>query len=65
MNCEGCEYDVILNDYEHVKKFEELLFQYHAYMVKMSTQLLLKKLSNDFLCSILTDERFYRRCGGN
>jgi FkbM family methyltransferase len=26
MNCEGCEYDVILNDYEHVKKFEELLF---------------------------------------
>jgi hypothetical protein len=65
MNCEVCEYDVILNDYEHVKKFEELLFQYHAYIAKMSAQLLLKKLSDDFLCSMLTDERFYRRYGGN
>jgi FkbM family methyltransferase len=65
MNCEGCEYDVILNDYEHVKKFEELLFQYHAYIAKMSAQLLLKKLSDDFLCSMLSGERFYRRYGGN
>jgi len=28
MNCEGCEYDVILNDYEHVKLFEEVVFEY-------------------------------------
>jgi len=30
MDCEGCEYDVILNDYEHVRLFDEVYFEYHA-----------------------------------
>lgn len=30
MDCEGCEYDVILNDYEHVKLFKEIIVEYHS-----------------------------------
>jgi FkbM family methyltransferase len=29
MDCEGCEFDVILNDYEHVRLFRELILEYH------------------------------------
>jgi len=47
MNCEGCEYDIILNDYEHVKMFEELILQYHAHVTKIPAKLLLRKLSKD------------------
>jgi len=32
MGCGGCEYDVILNDYERVKLFDEVLFEHHAYV---------------------------------
>ena len=30
MDCEGCEYDVILNYYEHVRLFNELIYEYHS-----------------------------------
>ena len=29
MDCEGCEFDVIPNDYEHVRLFRELILEYH------------------------------------
>jgi FkbM family methyltransferase len=29
MDCEGCEYDVILKDYETVKRFEVINVEYH------------------------------------
>jgi len=45
MDCEGCEYDVILNDYEHVKLFKELILEYHSNVNK-----LLKVLSRDYKC---------------
>jgi FkbM family methyltransferase len=35
MDCEGCEYDVILNDYEHARLFDEVYFEYHAYITKI------------------------------
>jgi FkbM family methyltransferase len=31
MDCEGCEHDIILNDYEHIRVFKELVFEYHLY----------------------------------
>ena len=65
MNCEGCEYDIILNDYDHVKMFEELLFQYHAHVTKISAKLLLRKLSEDFACEIVSNKEFYRKYGGS
>jgi len=63
MDCEGCEYDVILNDYEHVRLFDEILFEYHAYITKIPVQVLLEKLSKDFECEIVSGEEFYRRHG--
>jgi FkbM family methyltransferase len=65
MDCEGCEYDVILNDYEHVRVFDEVYFEYHAYITKISIDLLLKKLSRDFVCKIVSDNEFYKRLGFN
>jgi hypothetical protein len=63
MDCEGCEYDVILNDYEHVRLFDEVYFEYHAYITKIPVQVLLEKLSRDFDCEIVSSEEFYRRHG--
>jgi hypothetical protein len=51
MNCEGCEYDIILNDYEHVKMFNEVYFEYHAYATKIPV-VLLKKMSKDYKCKV-------------
>jgi len=36
MDCEGCEYSLILKDYEAVSKFDQLAFEYHAYNTDMS-----------------------------
>jgi FkbM family methyltransferase len=63
MDCEGCEYDVILNDYEHVRLFDVVYFEYHAYITKIPVQVLLEKLSKDFECKIVSGEEFYRRHG--
>jgi FkbM family methyltransferase len=48
MDCEGCEYDIILNDYENVRRFRELILEYHEYEKPIS--LLLNLLSKDFNC---------------
>jgi FkbM family methyltransferase len=53
MDCEGCEYDVILNDYEHVKVFKELIFEYHAHAVGKPMSKLLKVLAKDYQCKII------------
>jgi FkbM family methyltransferase len=45
MDCEGCEYDVILNDYEHVKLFKEMLIEYHS-----NLRDLLNVLKHNFIC---------------
>jgi len=50
MDCEGCEYDVIMNDYEHVKLFRELIFEHHADFMKRSLGELLSRLNTDFNC---------------
>ena len=63
MDCEGCEYDVILNDYEHVRLFDVVYFEYHAYITKIPVQVLLEKLSEDFKCEIVSNKEFYRRHG--
>jgi hypothetical protein len=47
MDCEGYEYDVIMNDYENVKKFEKLVFEFH-YPKKVNE--IQNLLSNDFEC---------------
>jgi FkbM family methyltransferase len=53
MDCEGCEYDIILNDFEHVALFDELIFEYHAHATGISVQSLLRILSKNFNCRIM------------
>jgi len=50
MDCQGCEFDVILNDYEHVKLFKELIFEYHPYAVNKPVNALLRTLQRDYQC---------------
>ena len=52
MDCEGCEFDVILNDYEHVKMFEKLIVEHHANIAGIEYTKLVDKLSSDFHCDL-------------
>jgi len=52
MDCEGCEFDVILNDYEHVRLFRELILEYHPKPANKSVDDLLMTLSRDYKCEV-------------
>lgn len=52
MDCEGCEYDVILNDYEHVRKFNKLIIEHHAKFTSVDYTKLIDRLSSDFRCKL-------------
>jgi len=52
MDCEGCEFDVILNDYEHVRLFRKLIFEYRLCAVNKPVNDLLNVLSRDYKCNI-------------
>jgi len=53
MDCEGCEYDIILKDYDTIKEFDEIGFEYHAYNTKIPVSKLLDKLNKDFECKFV------------
>jgi len=54
MDCEGCEYDIILKDYDTIKEeFDEIGFEYHAYNTKIPISKLLEKLNKDFECKFI------------
>jgi FkbM family methyltransferase len=57
MDCEGCEHDIILNDYEHIKQIKELVFEYHANIASKSLSELLKILNRDFRCNFIKKDR--------
>jgi len=52
MDCEGCEFDVILNDYEHVRMFDKLIIEHHANIAGIEYTKLVDKLSSDFHCDL-------------
>ena len=56
MDCEGCEYDVVLNDYKHVKLFRELIMEYHEDEKQHLTDII-KLLSNDYNCRIIKEKK--------
>jgi FkbM family methyltransferase len=56
MDCEGCEFDVVLNDYDHVKLFRELVLEYHPRLVNKSLNDLLIMLSRDYKCKAKGNE---------
>lgn len=47
MDCYGCEYDVILNSYEHLRIFEEIIIRYYS-----NIDPLLRVLSGEYECNI-------------
>jgi len=53
MDCEGCEYDIILKDYDTIKEFDEIGFEYHACNTKIPVSKLLEKLNKDFECKFI------------
>lgn len=48
IDCEGCERDIILNDREHVKLFNEIAVEYHQNLLEI-----LEVLIKDYRCEIL------------
>ncbi|MFP3290036.1 MAG: FkbM family methyltransferase [Candidatus Nanopusillus acidilobi] len=56
MDCEGCEYDIILKDYDTIKEFDEIEFEYHACNTKILVSKLLEKLNKDFECRIIEEK---------
>ncbi|MFP3195734.1 MAG: FkbM family methyltransferase [Caldivirga sp.] len=52
MDCEGCEFDVVLNDYEHVRLFRELILEYHPKSANKSMDDLLMTLNRDYKCEV-------------
>jgi hypothetical protein len=52
MDCEGCEFDIILNDYAHIKVFNEVIFEYHANVGGKPSKLL-KRIVNDYQCKLV------------
>jgi FkbM family methyltransferase len=53
MDCEGCEYDIILKDYDTIKEFDEIELEYYAYNTKIPVSKLLEKLNKDFECKFI------------
>jgi len=45
LDCEGCEYEVILGDYDHVRLFREVVVEYHR-----GYREVLKVMDKDFTC---------------
>jgi len=56
MDCEGCEYNAILKDYDTIKEFDEIGFEYHINQIKIPINKLLDKLNNDFECKIIEEK---------
>jgi SAM-dependent methyltransferase len=56
MDCEGCEFDLILSDYESIKRFDVLVFEYHPNMVYKSFNRLLERLKYDYQINIVAGD---------
>lgn len=64
MDCEGCEFDIILNDYETIKRFDEIIFEYHSYITGHSIYELMNILNRHFKCTFMKEE-FYKKYFSN
>jgi FkbM family methyltransferase len=52
MDCEGCEYDIILKDYDTVRKFNVIVLETHECITHISHKVLLDKLNANYNCNI-------------
>jgi hypothetical protein len=58
MDCEGCEHDIIVNDYESVKLFSELIFEYHVDKNRPLSRLL-RTLAKNYKCEIILERKYF------
>jgi len=62
MDCEGCEYEVIMNHEDEIKLFNYLLIEYHGYLRNYKVEVLIKKLKSlGYVCEIFDHDPFERR----
>ncbi|WP_185946497.1 FkbM family methyltransferase [Saccharolobus islandicus] len=57
MDCEGCEFDLILNEYSSVSTFENIILEYHSNITKIPLSSILNKLSNDYECKVVGSKK--------
>ena len=50
MDCEGCEYSLIMNSYDALKKFEIIIFEFHPLLTGVTCFKLKSLLERDFIC---------------
>ncbi|MGB9831271.1 MAG: FkbM family methyltransferase, partial [Fervidicoccus fontis] len=63
MDCEGCEFEVIIKDFEHVKLFNEIYFEYHTNYTGIPVSKLLTLLIKNYNCKVISTEDFRKRHG--
>ena len=56
IDCEGCEFPLVLEDYEHVRRFDELIFEFHPNITHLRVSVLAKALTKDFHFSVVAGD---------
>ena len=56
IDCEGCEYDIILRNYDTLSLFEQVIFEYHADKVGIPRSRLPEALSWHFFCEPINEQ---------
>jgi FkbM family methyltransferase len=54
MDYGGCEYDIITKDYENVRKFDNIIFEFYYPKIKSR---IINILSKDFTCDIIRSSK--------
>ncbi|WP_080561877.1 FkbM family methyltransferase [Saccharolobus islandicus] len=57
IDCEGCEFNLILNEYNDVSVFENIILEYHTIKTGIPHTSILNKLSNDYECKVIGSKK--------
>jgi FkbM family methyltransferase len=57
IDCEGCEFDLILNEYNDISAFENIILEYHTINTGIPYSSILNKLSNDYECKVIGSKK--------
>lgn len=57
IDCEGCEFDLILNEYNNVSVFENIILEYHTIKTGIPYSSILNKLSSDYECKVIGSKK--------
>jgi hypothetical protein len=66
MDCEGCEYDIVLHEPETLERFVEIGLEYHKYNTRIPSSRLIERISRfGFSCSRVNDWIYLKNSGPN